>query len=400
MLLLRKKLIRKFIIAEGIILGLAIGINKIVSVPFWMMGISIVVLSVAIFGIIVSYPLHLILGEFKALLTGKQYNRIFTKKIDEIGVMANFFNEVTKSIERVSTDIKEHRRISSELNIAQKIQRDLLPQSSPDIPGLDVIAKTKPAAEIGGDSFDFIVKDNQTFMYIGDVTGHGVPSGLVMMIVDTLIHTFVDMVENSHQMLTQVNKYLKPRIQNTMFMTMVMLRWEHQNQHLFFTGAGHETIIYYRASDQTVQNLKVGGIALGMVPNNENLIREQSIQWEPGDFIILYSDGIVEGRNVEGAMFGIERFLKLIEKWAPESPSAESLFQKIAGEFTLFIGKHIQEDDVTLIVIRHGEKHKVQVSEESESTQWESGSENNEQKSLIEYGKETIEESGLKEKTS
>ena len=130
--------------------------------------------------------------------------------MDEIGVIAHFFNAITHSLERVSTDIKDHRRISSELNVAQKIQQDLIPQSAPDIPGLDIIAKTRPAAEIGGDSFDFITKNDRTFMYIGDVTGHGVPSGLVMMIVDTLLHTFADMVENSHQLLVQVNKYLKP----------------------------------------------------------------------------------------------------------------------------------------------------------------------------------------------
>ena len=246
MLFLRRRLIRKFAVLDGILLlmgGLALYLfpNYAWAIVMGSIGIQ---LSMIFYWI--SYPLNRILNEVKALLTGKQYNRIYTKKIDEIGVIGNFFNEVTRSLERVSGDIKEHRRISSELNIAQKIQRDLLPKASPDIPGLEIIAKTRPAAEIGGDSFDFITKNDQTFIYIGDVTGHGIPSGLVMMIVYTLIHTFSDLVETSHQLLTQVNKYLKPRIKATMFMTMVMLRWHHPTKSLFYTGAGHETMIHYK----------------------------------------------------------------------------------------------------------------------------------------------------------
>ena len=389
---LRKKILLKFILLELLWIALGAAANLLWPVYIWGIFGGIAILTILTFFLLVSHPLNKILREFKALLTGKRYNRIYTKKMDEIGVIAHSFNAITQSLERVSTDIKDHRRISSELNIAQKIQQDLMPQSAPEIPHLDIIAKTRPAAEIGGDSFDFITKNDRTFMYIGDVTGHGVPSGLVMMIVDTLLHTFADMVENSQQLLTQVNKYLKPRIQSTMFMTMVMLQWIHETKEMKFTGAGHETIIHYKAMDNIVDNMKAGGIALGMVPDNEKLIKEQSIHFHEGDFIVLYTDGITESRNSEGEMFGEKKLVKIIEKNAEKSPSAEALFQRISTEVTHFIGDTIQQDDMTLLVIRHGAKPTT----EAQNTQWSE----KEQESLVDYEQEEVKESGLKEKTS
>lgn len=393
---LRKKLLGKFLLIEAFVLAAGMGVWMLWPEYTWTALIGAGLINVAAFFLLVSYPLHLILREFKALLTGKRYNRIYTQKADEVGVISHFFNAITHSLERVSTDIKEHRRISSELNLAQKIQRDLLPQSNPDIPELDIIAKTRPAAEIGGDSFDFINKGDRTFMHIGDVTGHGVPSGLVMMIVDTLLNTFADMVQTSHQLLTQANKYLKPRIQSTMFMTMVMLRWEHVSKEMYYTGAGHETLVHYKAADKTYENLKCGGIALGMVPDNEKLIKEEKLNFQPGDMIILYSDGIVEARNMEGEMFGAERLLKIVEKQAPKTEHAEELFQRISSELTHFIGDHIQDDDMTLIVIRHGDKPATaETAETKDTTQWKEGTEGEEKESLVDYEEETVKESGL-----
>ncbi len=128
---------------------------------------------------IVHVPLKKILREMKLLLTGKEFHRIYTTRTDEIGILGHFFNEITTNLATISHDLKEHKRISQELNLAQKIQHDLIPHEAPEIPHLEITAKTKSAAEIGGDSFDFLPQEKQTFFYIGDVTGHGIPAGLV-----------------------------------------------------------------------------------------------------------------------------------------------------------------------------------------------------------------------------
>ena len=384
---LHRKLFLKFLLFELITVTLSMGLWWLMPHYAWAIILASAILGMGGFFWLVSRPFEKVLHEFKALLTGKQYKRIYTKKIDEIGIIAHFFNQITHSLERVSTNIKEHKRLATELNVARKIQQDLIPKKAPNIPGLDIVAKTKSAAEIGGDAFDFIMKDTQSFMYIGDVTGHGVPSGLVMMIVDTLIHTFSDTCQDGHQLLVQTNKYLKPRIQTTMFMTMTMLRWEHQIQKMFYTGAGHETLFHFKSQEQICESIKAGGIALGMVPDNEKLIKEQSIDFQENDFIVLYTDGIVEARDENGEMYSIEKFKELVEHEAPNAHSAAELFQKLSGEVLGLLGNFIQEDDMTLMVIKKGPKPATE--EVITSGEWEN------EPTSIDGEAEKMEESGL-----
>lgn len=349
---LRKKLMRKFVV-EMLALGGAsiLAVWKFPDYALYIMG-GLVLMAMVLFWRQVSHPLNKILWQFKALLTGKAYNRLYTEKIDEVGILAHFFNETTHSLERVTTDLKERRRLSSELNLARKIQQDLLPKTMPVLPGLKITAKTRPAAEIGGDAFDFLTRDGQTFFYLGDATGHGVPSGLIMMVANTLLTTFVDISKNTKDILVQTNKYLKPRIQKTMFMTLVMFRWVHATQELFYTGAGHETIIHYHAATGKCDNIPSGGIALAMLADNEKLMVEKSLKLEPGDFLVTYSDGIVEGRNPEGELYGIERLVALVEQEAPQAKDADDLFERISKNVLGFLGDFIQLDDMSLMVMQ------------------------------------------------
>lgn len=299
-------------------------------------------------------PVKTILHEMKAMLTGKRYRRIMTKRVDEVGVIAHFFNEITKNLEQISNDLNEHRRITKELDIAHEIQQNLLPKTAPDIEELDIIAKTKPAEEIGGDSFDFMETENDLFFYIGDVTGHGVPAGLVMIIVDTLLDTFVDKGMNTKDVLTNTNKYLEPKISSTMFMTMVMFRWDKKNKKMYYTGAGHEHVVIYRQSTRKCETFPSGGIAIGMIPDNSKMLSEKEINLEVGDTIILYSDGISEGENPRGELYGLKRIVNASNRFG-NLPEAHLIFEGISKDFSAFIEGHIQDDDMSIMVIRRTE---------------------------------------------
>ncbi|MDP4008571.1 MAG: SpoIIE family protein phosphatase [Candidatus Peregrinibacteria bacterium] len=318
-------------------------------------GLSIMIITSLLY-IIFMYiefirPTKKILHEMKALLTGKRYRRVITTRVDEIGVIGHFFNDITKNLEQISTDLNAHRRITKELDIAHQIQQNLLPQSAPNVDELDIVAKTKPAEEIGGDSFDFMDKENNLFFYIGDVTGHGVPAGLVMIMVDTLLDTFIDKEMNSKDVLTNTNKYLQPKISSTMFMTMVMFRWDKQNKKMYYTGAGHEHVVIYRQSTHKCESYPAGGIALGMVPDNSKMLIEKEIDFQSGDTLILYSDGITEGENSNGELYGLERLKKAAEKFG-NLPSSNLIFESISKDFSSFIEGHIQDDDMSIMIVR------------------------------------------------
>ncbi len=318
-------------------------------------------------------PLKKILHEMKALLTGKNFHRIYTKRVDEIGILGHFFNEITESLETIGNDLKEHKRISSELNLAQKIQHDLIPREAPEIPSLEITAKTKSAAEIGGDSFDFLPQEKQTFFYIGDVTGHGIPAGLVMIMVDTLISAFAEMSETARDLILSVNKFLKPKLQPNMFMTMVMLRWHHEERKMYFAGGGHEHILHFKAREGKCEAIMSGGIAIGMLPDASAVIKEQELDFQEGDFLILYSDGITECKNMSGEQFGLERLQKLTEDKAPSVQTTKEMFDHLAKEVTIFVEEHVQEDDMSLIVVKHtgNQQSAVSSQQQAESTDWE-----------------------------
>lgn len=301
---------------------------------------------------LIDSPLKKITKQMKLILTGKSYKRITTNRIDELGIIAQFFNEITENLEVISKKLKEEQRMSSELNVAAEIQQTILPKESPIVPGLLVDTKTRPAVEIGGDSFDYIQGRDATYFYVGDVTGHGAPAALVMMMVNTLLHTYSEMYQSTYDIVVNTNKQLKPRIKSSMFMSMVILKWDHQTQKMTFVGSGHEYILVYRAKTGKIDSIKCGGIALGMTPDNSKIAKELSLPLEIGDQIILYTDGVTEAQNSQGEMFGLERLNELITKYAAEY-GPEGLTHHIATDFSQFVGDAEQIDDITLMALKY-----------------------------------------------
>lgn len=315
-------------------------------------------------------PLRIVLREMKNLLTGRKYRKIYTQRMDEIGVIAHFFNEVTKSIEKITVDIKEGRRMMGELEIAAELQKEILPKESPEVSGLDIVAKNRPAVELGGDNFDFIKSGKNTFIYVGDVTGHGVPAALVMTMANSLIHSFVDIYDNAYDVVVNTNKQLKTRIKSTMFMTMLMLRWDEINQKMTYVGCGHEHLLVYRAKTGKCDSISSGGIALGMVPDNSKLIKEQELNLEVGDVMVLYTDGLTEGRNMAGEMYTLGRLIAAVERFAPEY-GPDGIVNHVAIDYSRFVEDHVQDDDVTLIAIQYtGVQGKKERSAEVKTTLW------------------------------
>ncbi|HRI36360.1 MAG TPA: PP2C family protein-serine/threonine phosphatase [bacterium] len=259
--------------------------------------------------------------------------------------------------------MEEGRVLRTEVEIAADIQKHILAQAQVQIPGIDVVARTKSATEVGGDSFDIIQGDHNYYIYIGDVTGHGVPSGFVMMIVNSLISAFSRTFESGAEIISNTNAILKPRIKSNMLMSLLMIRWNDLTHRLAMTGAGHEYLLIYRAETGKVSKIQSGGIALGMTKDISKLAKEREVEFVPGDIAILYTDGITEARNGRGAdalMFGVDRLIEAIE--TAESKTAQGVFNAITITLSRFMGyNHKQFDDITLIVLHYRDKEKLDI---------------------------------------
>ncbi|MBU0578345.1 PP2C family protein-serine/threonine phosphatase [Patescibacteria group bacterium] len=346
------------LVAAVVTVGIVLNRMQVSSISLNLfLAVSVLVLAfiLIVFILDVIIPLNRVIKQVTNLLTGKNYKKVNPITIDEIGVMTHFFNEITTDLEKISYDIKERRRMSSELDIASKIQQDVLPKEAPETPGLDIVAKTRSAAEVGGDTFDFLMSPdkNQLFVYIGDVTGHGVPAGLIMMMVDTLVTAMVSQgVSNGRDLIVNTNNLLTPRISSRLFMTSVMLRWDKQAQKMYYTGAGHEHILVYRTKTEIVETIRSGGIALGMIPNVAQIVQEKEIPLEIGDTIVLYSDGITEAKDKIGNMYELDKLTASLKRHGYR-PSAESIFDNLTKDFSNFVGEYVQVDDITMIVIKY-----------------------------------------------
>lgn len=240
-------------------------------------------------------------------------------------------------------------RINKSLAIAEKIQKHLLPRNLPQIPGLDVYVKSRPSDEIGGDFYQILNLPGATLLAIGDVAGHGLPSGMISIILDTLLHAFGEL--KPKDLLIEMNKILYKRIDPSLFSTLLILYWDHEEEKLMFSSAGHGYMLRFDDNRKILYARKSGGIALGMIPDIAPLIKEEGMVFLPGDTLVLCTDGITDMRNVQGETLGIQNFHKIVSSHAPLT-SAKAVFDEISRDILSFASTTKQTDDLTLMVLK------------------------------------------------
>ena len=275
--------------------------------------------------------------------------RVVVKTRDEVGVLAETFNKMAGDLEVSTKAMIYKERIAKELEVAAKMQKQILPDKLPQIVGLDLAASVIPAAEIGGDCYDFIQVDPQTHLfYISDVTGHGVPSGIVVSIANALIYSYAN-TSSLRDILINANRVLREKTAQNMFMTLLMLRY-HEGE-LNYVSAGHPEMLHYHGIDKKVSVEKGGGIALGMVPDISKMLVESSVNFQIGDCIVLYSDGIPEALSTHGEQYGLQRLKRALNDQG-ELNSAEAIKNSLLADVKQFMADATQMDDITIVVVR------------------------------------------------
>lgn len=275
----------------------------------------------------------------------------------------DFFDIILNSLKNIKEEFVSGKAIKWEVQLATELQEKLLNKKLEHIPSLDIIAKSIPAWEIGWDSYDIIHQWDNYYIYVWDATGHWVGAWFVMVMVNALVSGFSKIFKSWNQILSYTNEILKPRIKSNILMTLLMVRWNEAEKRLFMTGAWHEYLIIYKHKLKKCFLVKSGWMALGMTKNIHSILKEQEIQFEKNDIVVLYTDGITEAINQNKKdgneqMFGEERLKQAIEN-APNAgsnnfKSAGSVFTNITIELSKFMWyKHKQYDDITLVVLHY-----------------------------------------------
>ncbi len=243
----------------------------------------------------------------------------------------------------------EQERMSRELDLAREIQLSFLPDHCPYLPGWDIAAAWHAARGVSGDFYDFItVADGRLGLVIADVSDKGIPAALFMSVCRTLVRASAIEEASPARALEKVNRLITSDTHSNMFITLVYGVLDPVTGRLTYCRAGHNLPFLLRAASGKVEMLTAGGMALGVLP--EITLLEDAVTLEPGDLLLLYTDGVTEPINAENVEFGEERLEHLMSAGA-QLPGRELLAQ-IHREIEAFTGGERRFDDQTLVAVK------------------------------------------------
>ncbi len=239
-------------------------------------------------------------------------------------------------------------RLETEVQLARQIQKTFLPESLPQFEGWDLAARWKTARQVGGDFYDvFDLPNNRLGLFIADVADKGVPAALFMALTRTLVRAAVLELASPADALRRVNELLIPDTKQGMFVTAVYAVLDMNTNELTYVNAGHNPPLWVKANG-SVERLTRTGVALGAA--EEARYRQSTIQLEAGDNLLMYTDGLTESFNYEGAFYGEERLMQAI--LACQCSSAQELMDVIEKSLLDFVQDMPPADDLTMLALR------------------------------------------------
>lgn len=296
-------------------------------------------------------PMLEVVGAAEKFSQGDFKVRLSTRTGDERDTLINAFNEMGPRLE-------DHLKIRKALELAEEVQQSLLPREMPCLPGYDIAGRILYCDETGGDYLDAFTMNHdegeRVAVVVGDVTGHGVPSALLMATARALLRGYSSVGNIPGGLagrITLANRLLCQDVRDSgRFMTLFFMELDQQRDIIHWVRAGHDPALLYNPVTQSFQELLGEGLLLGVVEDFEYAAFSQAVEI-PGSIIIIGTDGIWEAMDDSGAQFGKERMLECIQQNAHKS--ATEIVQAVLDAVHAFAPT--PQDDVTLVVIKKRE---------------------------------------------
>ena len=324
---------------------------RIIIIISLLMVVIIAVISV-LFSLTITNPIKALLDATKVVTQGNYNHFIKTNYDDEIGDLSSNFNQMIRNIKSYQDRLLSAEREKSEMELASRIQTSL----SPAIPSkeyYDITAVMLPAAEVGGDYYDLIQEDNGRIWFgIGDVSGHGLTSGLIMMMAQTAFNTILlnDPDINSDKLVSHVNKVMyqniKQRLGEDHFMTLSFMVANPDGT--VCTAGCHLDILVWRNATKKVERIVTNGIWLGLIPDIEDNTTTTTFKLESGDFMFLYTDGLIEASDANNKLYDMDRLIEKLEEFG--AMPVKDIEEHIISDVYTFMNE--QKDDITFVIAR------------------------------------------------
>ncbi|MDN4164646.1 PP2C family protein-serine/threonine phosphatase [Cytophagales bacterium LB-30] len=272
-----------------------------------------------------------------------------------IDIIGTFVNQACVSIEnfQLLNDALKNERYQEELKIAQRVQRSLLPDALDSNPDFDIIAFSEAADEVGGDYYDtYRISPTKIAVVIGDVSGKGTSAAFHMSQMKGIFHSLSQLDMGSKNFLIQANDALSRCLEKSSFITLSYFIIDSESRSVEFARAGHCPTLLYQAANNTADYFQNKGLGLGIL-RNENFSKYvfvNSFQYQAGDIVVLYTDGITEARNPSLEEFGVERLRKIVQD--NHALEAKQIQEQIIQELYAHCGHNVLNDDYTVLVIK------------------------------------------------
>ena len=268
------------------------------------------------------------------------------KTQDEVGELTHSFNTMLQQL-------KERMRLKEALNLAMEVQQNLLPQQAVQMDRVDIAGKSIYCDETGGDYFDFLkfneLGNGRVGVVVGDVVGHGVAAALLMTTARALLRCRASQPGGLSQMINDVNRILcMDTSESGSFMTLFFMLIDSHREELQWVRAGHDPAIVYNSSTDSFDELKGKGTAIGV--DEQWSFQDYHCKWEPGQIMLIGTDGIWETYNRSGEKFGKERVKQIIREH--RRSSAQKILNAIVERLSAFRKNISPQDDVTLVVLK------------------------------------------------
>ncbi len=270
---------------------------------------------------------------------------------DDLITFQALSSQIGKSYENIIyyNEYLEKQNIEKELEITKKIQQHVLPKKFPKIEGIDISAYNIPAKEVGGDFYDYInIEPDVHAFLIADVSGKSLPASMFMAFARSITRVESRNLVSPSRVLEESNKYIFKDSQSGMFVTMFYLVFYTREKLIKFGSAGHNEQLLYDSAKDDFKLLNVKGIPLGI--SDDSIYMEASINYRPGDILILYTDGVTEAMNKIGEEFELERLKEVVRK--NKDFPAYKIQENIIKSVNEFAKGMPQFDDITLLVLK------------------------------------------------
>ncbi|NNL99150.1 MAG: SpoIIE family protein phosphatase [Gammaproteobacteria bacterium] len=319
-----------------------------------MLGLAPVLVTVILFVILISFiasrevtvPIRNLSAAAGRIASGDFGAKVRVTTRDELQSLATAFNAMLPRLE-------EHTRMSETMAVAREVQKNLLPSHSPDLAGVDIAGFSAYCDQTGGDYYDYIDLNNVSpgliGVTVGDVSGHGIPSALLMTTVRALLRSYTSNAASARDMLTHANRHLAADTQGGRFMTLFYLLINTGARTIEWASAGHDPAICYDPEHDRFEELAGDDIPLG-VDGTWEFNPTRRADWNASHIIAIGTDGIWETRSVSGEMFGKDRFRDLLREHAADD--SETMCRRVLDALCDFRGAAPQRDDITLVIVK------------------------------------------------